>query len=103
MTQAVTFPGLDDFLRRCLEEDIGTGDITTECCVEPDSFSRGRFIAKAEGVVCGLFVAERVFYLVDGRVTFRPLVRDGDFVRRATSSPKSRAPPGAFSPASARP
>lgn len=82
MTQAVTFPGLDDFLRRCLEEDIGTGDITTECCVEPDSFSRGRFIAKAEGVVCGLFVAERVFYLVDGRVTLRPLVRDGDFVKK---------------------
>jgi len=82
MTHTADFLGLDAFLNNCLAEDIGTGDITTDCCVDADSVSRGRFIAKAEGVICGLFVAARVFSLVDARIQFTPCVEDGAFVKK---------------------
>ena len=82
MTHELGFTGLDAFLQNCLNEDIGTGDITTLCCVDADSYSRGRFIAKADGVVCGLFVAARVFNLVDARIVFTPRVEEGAFVTK---------------------
>lgn len=71
------YPGLDDFLRSALAEDIGAGDITTLSTVPEDRRSRAVFRAKEPGVVCGLGVAERVFTLVDSRIVFTPLVSDG--------------------------
>jgi len=71
------FLGLDDLIICTLQEDIGTGDVTTNCCVKPEEVSKGFFIAKENGVVCGLDVAARVFYLLDPSVKFIPKVPDG--------------------------
>ena len=48
-----------------LAEDIGRGDITTRSCVPPDKMGSGRFLAKEYMVVCGLDVAEAVFFHLD--------------------------------------
>ena len=72
--------GLDEFLLSALREDIGTGDVTTNCCVPEKAVSTGYFKAKEPGVICGLGVAKRVFELIDGSVRVTPLVGDGDFV-----------------------
>ena len=72
--------GLDEFLLSALREDIGTGDVTTCCCVSSDAVSSGFFIAKEPGVVCGLGVAAHVFELIDGSIHISPCVDDGDFV-----------------------
>ncbi len=69
--------GLDAFLLAALQEDIGTGDVTTESCIPADAVSRGGFRAKEDMVVCGLDVAKRVFELVDPSVVFTPLTADG--------------------------
>lgn len=69
--------GLDALLYAALEEDVGTGDITTESCIPADAVSRGGFRAKEDMVVCGLAVAQRVFALVDPTVVFTPLTEDG--------------------------
>ncbi len=69
--------GLDALLYAALEEDVGTGDITTESCIPADAVSRGGFRAKEDMVVCGLDVARRVFELVDPSVVFTPLTEDG--------------------------
>ncbi len=69
--------GLDALLLAALQEDIGTGDITTESCIPADAVSRGGFRAKEDMVVCGLEVASRVFALVDPTVVFTPLTEDG--------------------------
>lgn len=39
------FAGLDEFIKRGLEEDLGTGDITTQSCIPEDSVSKGWFRA----------------------------------------------------------
>ena len=69
--------GLDALLYAALQEDVGTGDITTESCIPADAVSRGGFRAKEDMVVCGLDVARRVFELVDPTVVFTPLTEDG--------------------------
>ena len=73
-------PGLNDFLLAALREDIGTGDVTTSCCVPADSISSGRFIAKEPGVISGLGVMAGLFKLLDEDVHIKPLVSDGDKV-----------------------
>jgi len=50
-----------DIVRRALEEDVGSGDLTTCATVEPDVRARGVFIAKADCVVAGCDVAAEVF------------------------------------------
>ncbi len=72
---------ITEIICRALEEDIGDGDVTTECTVSTDLWLDGRFVAKASGVIAGLDVAERVFKLLDARVTMTRLVQEGDLVQ----------------------
>ena len=74
--------GLDALLRAALEEDVGTGDITSESCIPADAVSRGGFRAKEDMIVCGLAVAQRVFALVDPSVVFTPLTADGAHAKK---------------------
>ncbi|MDI6710654.1 MAG: carboxylating nicotinate-nucleotide diphosphorylase [Thermoanaerobacterales bacterium] len=72
------FPAdLDDLIRRCLAEDVGPGDLTTEALVDPGARARGEFRVREDGVVAGLPVAARVFALVDERIVFTPHVAEG--------------------------
>ena len=55
-------PGLyRDIVRRALEEDVGTGDVTTAATVLPSQRARGVFVVKADCVIAGLEVAFEVF------------------------------------------
>ena len=76
----LNYPQLDSFLRAALDEDIGTGDITTLACISESDVSKGVFIAKESGVLSGLDVLKRVFELLDKSVSVTTLVNDGDSV-----------------------
>lgn len=75
-------PEVDKILTGALQEDVGSGDITTRSTVAPEKRAHGRYIAKESGVLCGLFICERVFSLVGGDVKFTPLFSEGDFVNK---------------------
>ncbi|HEX5884358.1 MAG TPA: carboxylating nicotinate-nucleotide diphosphorylase [Pyrinomonadaceae bacterium] len=75
---------VSDYIRRALEEDIGSGDVTTDTIVPADASLRGRIIAKQDGVVAGLEVARHVMLALDERVTFAAMVADGSNVTRGT-------------------
>jgi nicotinate-nucleotide pyrophosphorylase (carboxylating) len=77
----MNFLGLDSFLLSALQEDIGTGDITTECCVPESAQSKAVFRCKEAGVVCGLEVGKRVFQLLDPAVEFTATVPEGAAVQ----------------------
>ncbi|HLF26989.1 MAG TPA: carboxylating nicotinate-nucleotide diphosphorylase [Anaerolineae bacterium] len=85
-------PQLQDLLaqakpivRRALDEDIGSGDVTTRCTVSPDATFAGRFIAKEPGVMAGLAVAQLTFALLDARVQFTAQIADGDPVKKGAA------------------
>jgi nicotinate-nucleotide pyrophosphorylase (carboxylating) len=67
-----------------LEEDIGSGDITTNHLVSPETPGMATVIAKQTLVVAGLSVARCVFERLDGSVGFQPGVNDGDLVTPGT-------------------
>ena len=74
---------LDDLLSLWLKEDIGRGDQTTQGLGEL-AFRDGRayWVAKEDGVIAGLPVAGRVFYLLEEQRDFRALVDEGTVVEK---------------------
>jgi nicotinate-nucleotide pyrophosphorylase (carboxylating) len=68
-------------VRRALEEDLGSGDVTTECTVPTELWLSGRLVARAAGVIAGLEIACLVFTQLDERVQFEMLVMDGEAVK----------------------
>jgi len=71
-------------ISRALEEDIGSGDVTTDTIVPESASLQGRIVAKEDGVVAGLEVAKKVLLSLDQRVNFLARVEDGTKVERGT-------------------
>ena len=63
-----------------LNEDVGTGDITTIATIPEDRTAKGKFIAKEDGILCGMNVAEAVFKHVSSDITIDAKFNDGDYV-----------------------
>jgi len=76
--------GLDDLLARALEEDVGPGDVTTLATIPPERQAEAHFLAKEDGVLAGLAVAERVFAAVDAGLAVTWTAADGDAVAAGT-------------------
>jgi len=73
---------IDPILRRALEEDIGTGDVTTLATIEPGIQASAELVAKEEFVLAGINVARRVFQLLAAETAFENLLADGQPVKR---------------------
>jgi nicotinate-nucleotide pyrophosphorylase (carboxylating) len=63
-------------------EDINYIDAAADNLIPEDHRSSAYYIAKADGVVCGIEVAKRVFDLAGGNVDFRILLNDGTKVKK---------------------
>jgi nicotinate-nucleotide pyrophosphorylase (carboxylating) len=59
-----------DIVRRALDEDVGSGDVTTAATVSPSQRARGVFLVKADCVLAGLEVAFEAFRQVSKEVPF---------------------------------
>jgi nicotinate-nucleotide pyrophosphorylase (carboxylating) len=60
-----------------LTEDAAWHDVTTSALVPPDQRGRAAIVAKAEGVLAGLPVAEAVFHTLDPSLAFEAVASDG--------------------------
>ena len=69
-------------IQRALEEDIGSGDVTTDNAVPPDQRSRAVLLAKQDGVLCGGRVFAETLAMVDGAVAVDLLINDGAAIKR---------------------
>lgn len=76
--------GLEEIVDLALREDIGTGDMTTLATVPADRMAAGVMLAKQDGVISGIAVAQFVFARVDPAIVVTPLVSDGDRVTNPT-------------------
>jgi nicotinate-nucleotide pyrophosphorylase (carboxylating) len=75
---------VSQYISRALEEDIGSGDVTTDTIVPVNASLRGRIVAKENGVVAGLEIARQVMLTLDQNVGFVTKVADGTKVERRT-------------------
>ncbi len=73
---------IDDMIKAALAEDINYIDVTTDYLVDEDKVNTAQYVAKAEGVLCGIEIALRVFTLLDPTATFEVLIHDGEEVKK---------------------
>jgi len=66
-----------DLIRRALDEDIGTGDVTTLSLVPQGLQGKAAILSRGSYVVAGLDVAAAVFAKVDASLRCRCAVTDG--------------------------
>lgn len=73
---------VDNLIKTALLEDINYCDVTTDYLIPDEQKGEGKFVAKADGVVCGVEVALRVFEMLDEDVKYEVLKKDGDEVKK---------------------
>ena len=73
---------LKNIVRQALSEDIGKKDITSEAFIPLKKKARAQILAKDNFVVCGLYVARLVFEIRDKKLQFKPLVKEGERVKK---------------------
>lgn len=87
---------LDPLLTNWLQEDIGRGDYTTSGIFQDNKIvTEGYWIAKEDGVIAGLPLAQRVFRLLDNSTNFIPIIAEG---KLATKGQKIAEFSGAVQP-----
>ena len=64
-------------IRRALSEDIGSADVTTNSIVPTDAGTVARIVAKQDGIVSGLAVAEAVFLCLSSDMRFNSTLSEG--------------------------
>ena len=82
MKELLMSDDIERLIRTALREDIGTGDITTMATVSPDAVISGHYVAKEDGILCGVDIVRRVFDALDADVEYIPILHDGDRVKR---------------------
>lgn len=65
-----------------LHDDVGTGDITTDNIIPAGTKRKARMVAKADGVVAGLPIAEMVFRKLDPDLIWNPKVKEGEKINK---------------------
>lgn len=65
-----------------IEEDINTGDITTESIIPESMHATATMTAKQDGVISGLEIVKMVYDRFQDDVVFTPYYKDGDSVKK---------------------
>ncbi len=73
-------PDVRALIELALNEDIGTGDITSLATIPADRTATAVMLAKQDGVLSGMDVAESVFHTVDPSIEFEALKSNGESV-----------------------
>lgn len=73
---------VDDLIKSTLKEDINYIDITTDNLIPQEQEGEAKFLAKAEGVLCGIDVAIRVFTLIQPDFQYEIFINDGEYVKK---------------------
>jgi len=69
---------IQHLIEMALDEDIGTGDITTSALIDPNLHAIGRITAKQSLVLAGIDVVKKTFEMVDANITWDPKRKDGE-------------------------
>ncbi|HEY1694162.1 MAG TPA: carboxylating nicotinate-nucleotide diphosphorylase [Polyangiaceae bacterium] len=77
MTFELTGVVVDRVVLAALEEDLASGDLTTEACIDADARAVAHAVARRAMVACGGGVFARVFQRVDSSLTIESHVAEG--------------------------
>ena len=72
---------VDNIIKTALMEDINYCDVTTDYLIPENQLGEGRLMAKADGIVCGVEIAARVFTMLDESTKIEINRSDGENVK----------------------
>jgi len=76
---------IDEFIKRSLEEDVGTGslagDHSTLASIDATVVNHAKLLIKGEGVIAGIDLARKIFHHIDASLELEVKVKDGDRVK----------------------
>ena len=72
---------VDNLIKEAISEDINYIDVSADYLIPEDQRNDSYFVAKADGVLCGIDIAMRVFTLLDDTFTYTVHKNDGDEVK----------------------
>jgi nicotinate-nucleotide pyrophosphorylase (carboxylating) len=81
---AIDLKLIRDVLQAALQEDIGTGDITSRATIPNNATATARYTTKQPLVVSGLPVVGELIRIVDSGLKIRNQSADGDYVESGT-------------------
>lgn len=77
----LTETALNHFIKAALTEDIGEGDHTSLAAIPPTREGKAKLLIKADGIIAGLELAEKIFHFFDPRLKVIFLKKDGDPIK----------------------
>lgn len=72
----------DELIKMALREDISNEDVSTNSVMPEFQLGSVQLICKQDGVICGLWVFERTFKLLDENTQITAYFKDGDEVKK---------------------
>jgi len=73
---------IDKIIALAIEEDIDSGDITTNALVPVTSMAIAEMTAKADGVISGIEIARKVFEQIDKNIFWTAFAKEGDHINK---------------------
>ncbi len=70
-----------NLIERAFEEDIQSGDVTTNAIIDDKRRAHAVWTAKDNGIVCGLHIAETVFRELDPDLKWTPHIEEGEEIK----------------------
>ncbi len=83
---------VDQLIGSALKEDINYIDVASDYLLDETQVATANFLAKADGVLCGLDVALRVFTLLSSKFQFEVYKKDGDQLQKGDIIAKVTGP-----------
>ncbi len=73
---------VDNLIKNALLEDINYVDVATDYLIPEEQEGSAQFIAKADGVLCGIDIALRVFEILQPDFKAEVFKKDGDLLKK---------------------
>ncbi|MFT4661284.1 MAG: nicotinate-nucleotide pyrophosphorylase (carboxylating) [Patiriisocius sp.] len=67
---------LKQFIQHSLDEDTGTGDHTSLSCIPKEAVGTATLLAKDNGIIAGVKLAEEMFHLIDADLKIEHILKD---------------------------
>lgn len=78
--ESTDIPAIQQLVNRAFEEDVGSGDVTTNAIVDKAARAEASWISKEQGMVAGLEIGRRVFEKLDPQLEWTSNINDGNRV-----------------------
>lgn len=72
---------VEEHVKKALEEDIGFGDITTDCLISEDKQIKAKLNTRQNGILCGMNIVEIVFKTLSKDIKITKFYKDGDSIK----------------------